>query len=164
MASPCPGAPQAERRCGAAAAEWKPFGSPALAMPPCSGTWGSARATISRTATSFSTSTPVRMPIASSMKTRSSITMLPVAPGERGVEMAHPDIERGEDIGEAETARVVEMRRHGNAADRRHDRLDDPAHAGRIGVADRIGDGELVGPGLGERDGNADDLGLRDIS
>src|SRR6185437_10308488 len=60
----------ADRRCGAALAGWKPFGRPALAMPPWSGTCGRARATISRTATRRSTSTPVRIPIASSMKTR----------------------------------------------------------------------------------------------
>src|SRR5262245_32687968 len=60
---------------------WKFFGKPALTMAPCWTTSGNAWCTNSRTAISPSMSIPVSNPIASSIKARSSVTMLPVAPG-----------------------------------------------------------------------------------
>src|SRR5271155_1916318 len=67
------------------------FGSPALAIAPCWTTFGNKLWTSSRTASSRSRSIPVSNPITSSMKARSSVTMLPVAPGAYGQPPSPPN-------------------------------------------------------------------------
>ena len=57
------------------------FGTPARARPPCRCSSGNASARIARASSSFGMSIPVRIPMLSSMNTRSSVTMFPLAPG-----------------------------------------------------------------------------------
>src|SRR5690606_33388525 len=61
-----------------------PLGRPARSTCPYCGSSGRAVSTIERTARSPSRSIPVRSPSDSSRNTRSSSTMLPVAPGANG--------------------------------------------------------------------------------
>ena len=84
----------------------------AASRPPASRRpWRAARAARSR-------SMPVSMPMLASMKARSSLEALPLAPGACGqppmpasdrVEAGDADLERGVDVGQREAARVVEV-------------------------------------------------------
>ena len=103
-----------------------PLGSPASATWPYSSSPGRPAARTERASISRSRSMPVRRPIASRRNTRSSVTMLPVAPGAYGqpprppwdaVELANPDVERGDDVREPLAARVVKVSGAAQVAD-----------------------------------------------
>ena len=92
------------------------------------------------------------------------MTMLPVAPGrvgaaaqpaERGVEGARAGVQRRQHIGEAEPAGVVEMAADRQRRDIGHDPAKDALDRRRLAVADRVGEHDRVGPGLGDLDRDA---------
>ena len=91
---------------------------------------------------------PVSKPIASSMKTRSSVAMLPLAPGACGQPPRPPSEASNErmptssaatTLARPGAARVVEMGRVEPVADGRPHLAEQAADLGRVGVADRVG-------------------------
>ena len=92
--------------------------------------------------------------MASSMNTRSSVTMLPVAPGANGQppspaselsKVVTPDVEPRDHVGQPLAARVVQVQAGevlvaGDGAHRDHEFL----HLARIGIAHRIRQADFV--------------------
>ena len=92
---------------GPATSVWLPSGRPRISC------------TRRAQASSAGRSTPVSIPISCSIETRSSVAMLPVAPGGTGQppsspkldsKLSHPGLERREHVREPLPARVVEVR------------------------------------------------------
>ena len=115
---------------------------------------------ILRTAISLSRSTPVRKPIDSSRKTRSSVTMLPVAPGANGQpprppseasKVRTPISSPASTLAKPEPARVVQCAGRRAVADFRLDQFVDAADLRRIGHAGGVGEPDFVATGFEAR-------------
>ena len=108
-----------------------------------------------------SRSMPVSMPISCSIETRSSVAMLPVAPGghRAAAELAEarlerrrqPGLERGEHVGQALAARVVEVGGELDVvAERLAARGEELAHLARVGHAGRVAEADLLRAGVAQ--------------
>jgi hypothetical protein len=85
-------------------------------------------------------------------------------PAERGVELAAAGVVRREHIGDAEPARVVEMRRDGQRGDIGDDLAEDALDRRRLAVTDRVGEDDPVGAGFGRLIGDASHALFVDIA